>query len=286
MQTLRQHVGPGRDAQTIMSAHEHKLQYSFFNLRHGSVRLKQKGSIVLHASLGETVEDKDMDSSKEKEPSEKNDQLDSSKSTSAAGNPFVGAKISSQIAARANNMALANGKASTTSPTGYRRPDSQSPTNLNVSSSKGAASFSPRPLGSPNPIPKPLGMQTFSPKPLSTQGTSTSSPAAGTERLKGARPSVFLDSKTVGNFKEPGPKGLLDTLRQSEDKSTKFGQPFVPKNLFDEPEKLTAEDKKRFDFSFNAGQLILVFSFLTIIGVMLSTAFLVWKVGAIHYNEF
>ena len=123
------------------------------------------------------------------------------------------------------------------------------------------------------------------------QGSSTINSvraSSGLEKLKSTKPaSVFLDSQQR-NFKQPGPKDLLNTLRKSEidsGKTTKFGQPVVPSNLFDEPKRIPSEDKA-FEFSFNAGQLVLVFSFLTIIGIMLGTAFLVWKVGAIHYNEY
>ncbi|KAJ7514558.1 hypothetical protein O6H91_23G049700 [Diphasiastrum complanatum] len=80
---------------------------------------------------------------------------------------------------------------------------------------------------------------------------------------------------------------VLDALRQSEKggKLTKFGQPVVPSNLFDEP-KSSEAGSEPFQFSFNRGQLFLVFSFLLISSLMFGTAFLVWKVGAIHYNEY
>lgn len=278
-QISRQHGTPGRDGLVLVQ--EQKVQYGFYKPRQNGIRPKKNGSIVLYASIGETVEDKGTDSSNGEEPLLKSEQADAAKPpTVSAASPFVGAKISSRMAAGVGDTAKGRGTASTkmaTTPTSFKSPiaDGLPPFSRSTPSSQGNT-FSP----------KLSGPQTFSPKPPSSQGSPFSSPLAGTEKLKGSKPSVFLDSRAGGAFKQPGPKGLLDSLRQSENTTTKFGQPIVPTNLFDEPDKLTAEDKKRFDFTFNAGQLFLVFSFLTIIGVMLGTAYLVWKVGAIHYNEY
>ncbi|KAI5056913.1 hypothetical protein GOP47_0028731, partial [Adiantum capillus-veneris] len=233
----RRHGVPDRDVQALMLNQQKKAQYDLHKLRQRGIRSKQKGSIVLHASLGETVEEKGTDSSKDEKPSQKIDQADATKPANVtAANPFVGAKISSRIAAR-------TGGTTPPSPTSSLAPGPQGlpPFDFNIPKSQGGSPFSP----------KPPGAQTFSPKPLNSQGSPFSSPTAGTEKLKGAKPSVFLDSRAGGTFKEPGPKGLLNTLRQSEERATKFGRPGVPKNLFDEPEKLTAEDKKRFNFTLN-----------------------------------
>lgn len=279
-QISRVHGTSSRDGLVLVQ--EQKGQYGFYKLRQNGIRPKKSRSIVLYASIGETVEDKGTDSSNSEEPSQKSEQADATKPpTLSTASPFVGAKISSRIAARAGDTNNGRGTASTkipTTPTSFKSPfaDGLPPFSRSTPSSQASSTFSP----------KPSGPQTFSPKPPSSQGSPFSSPLAGTEKLKGSKPSVFLDSRAGGAFKQPGPKGLLDSLRQSENATTKFGQPIVPTNLFDEPDKLTAEDKKRFDFTFNAGQLFLVFSFLTIIGVMLGTAYLVWKVGAIHYNEY
>lgn len=115
--------------------------------------------------------------------------------------------------------------------------------------------------------------------------TSDKPSLSASEKLKYARPSVVPDSSA--NSQVLATKKLLDALKQAdrEGKTTKFGQPVVPTNLFDEPKRSPADDKK-FEFTLNAGQLILVFSFLTVISVMFGTAFVVWKVGGIHYNEY
>eukprot|EP00250_Pteridium_aquilinum_P034894 c8278_g1_i1 orf=270-1214(+) len=302
-QIYRQHGNAGRDVQAFSVVHEHKIQYGIRKLRQRGIRLKQKGRIILHASVGETIEDKGTESSKEEEASEKGDQANVAKSPSVSStSPFVGAKISSRIAARVADTTNGRTTASTTipiTPTSSKTPSSQgiptfNPKTLNPQENP---TFRPKPPSSQTFSPKPPSSQAFSPKPPSSQGSPFGSkppssqgspfgsPQAGAEKLKGAKPSVFLDSR-AGGFKEPGPKNLLDTLRQSDgSRSTKYGQPIVPTNLFDEPDKLTPEERK-FEFSFSAGQLVLIFSFLTIISIMLGTSFLVWKVGGIHYNEF
>lgn len=81
---------------------------------------------------------------------------------------------------------------------------------------------------------------------------------------------------------------VLDAFKEGEKagKTTKFGQPIVPKNIFDDVRQTQAEkDADKFSFNLKPSDIFLIFSFLLIIGLMLGTAFLVWKVGAIHYNE-
>lgn len=81
---------------------------------------------------------------------------------------------------------------------------------------------------------------------------------------------------------------VLDAFKQGEKdgKTTKFGQPIVPKNIFDDVRQTQEEkDADKFSFNLRPGDIFLIFSFLLIIGLMLGTAFLVWKVGGIHYNE-
>ncbi|MCO5569161.1 hypothetical protein L7F22_022882 [Adiantum nelumboides] len=275
-QISRRHGASDRHMQALMLIQQQKAHCNLHKLKQ---RGKQNGSTVLYASLGETVEDKDTNSSKDERPSQKLDQVDATKpSTVTSASPFVGGKISSRIAARAGDIANGRGQSATTTPPtpSSSKTPGPPPFDLSIPKSQRGASSSPK-------IP---GSQTFSPNPPNSQGSPFSSTLTGTEKLKGAKPSVFLDSRVGGAFKEPGSKTLLDTMRQSDNNTKKFGQPGLPRNLFDEPEKLTAEDNKRFDFTLNIGQLALIFSFLTIICVMLGTAFLVWKVGAIHYNEF
>ncbi|KAG6553190.1 hypothetical protein Mapa_005250 [Marchantia paleacea] len=92
-------------------------------------------------------------------------------------------------------------------------------------------------------------------------------------------------------FVQPGTRGkrVVDAFKdgEKEGKTTKFGQPVVPANIFQDvrrtPEEQAAD---AFKFSINPGQLVLVFSFLLIIGLMVGTAALVWKLGGIHYNEY
>lgn len=84
-------------------------------------------------------------------------------------------------------------------------------------------------------------------------------------------------------------KRVLEAFKEGEKENkstTKFGLPVVPTNIFDEvrrtPEEIAAD---AFKFEINPGQLLLAGSFLVVIAIMFGTVFLVWKVGAIHYNE-
>lgn len=270
----QQHGNRCKDVQALSFVQEQQIQYGIRKRRQKGIRPKLKGRIILRASVGETVDDKGTELSKEENALKKGDQADAAESPSLSpSSPFVGGKISSRIAARVADTTNGRSTATAATPSTFTK----------TPSSQGIPT--PNSLGKPTFTPKPLGSQSFSPKPPSPQGSPFSSPLAGAGKLNAAKPSVFLD-KRAGEFKQPGPKSLMDTLRQSDgSKTTKFGQPIVPTNLFDEPEKLTAEGKK-FEFTLNAGQLVLIFSFVTIISIMLGTAFLVWKVGGIHYNEF
>lgn len=277
---------PSRDANAFSFNQEQQTQCGILNTRHRGIRPKQKKRNVVRASAGDMVEDESMGSSKEENVVEKGDSAGGAESAVAAPTgPFVGAKISSRIAARVADSPNGRSTGSTATPNTFTK--TSSPKGLPTANSKAASSQVVIPpmlssLGKPTFSPKPISSQSFSPKP---QRSPFSPSVSGADKLKEAKSKVFLDSR-AGEFKQPGPKSLLGTLRESDgSKNSSFGQPIVPTNLFDEPEKLTAEEK-RFDFSFNAGQLVLIFSFLTIIGIMVGTAFVVWKAGGIHYNEF
>ncbi len=81
---------------------------------------------------------------------------------------------------------------------------------------------------------------------------------------------------------------MLEAFKRGEveGKTTKFGQPIVPKNIFEDtrrtPEEIAAD---KFQFQLSTDALLLGLSFVLVIALMLATAYLVWKVGAIHYNE-
>lgn len=59
------------------------------------------------------------------------------------------------------------------------------------------------------------------------------------------------------------------------------------KNIFEDtrgtPKEIVADN---FQFKLSTDALLLGLSVVLVIGLMIATAFLVWKVGAIHYNEY
>eukprot|EP00249_Psilotum_nudum_P004770 c18270_g1_i1 orf=248-1084(+) len=193
-----------------------------------------------------------LDSSEEsKYDSEKDAPLDISDNTSVSSRPFVGRKISSRIAARTAEVKTM-------------------PAPLTISVPSTPAPASPFQQNSK----PPFSQETFTPRI-----------SLDRQKLKSARPTVFTDgdSRSRGTVS----KSLVEAIKQSEreGKTTKFGEPIVPKNLFDDLERIPSDEMK-IDFSLNRGQFVIILSFLIIISIMLGTTFFVWKVGGIHFNEY
>eukprot|EP01018_Ginkgo_biloba_P000810 Gb_05943 [translate_table: standard] len=80
-------------------------------------------------------------------------------------------------------------------------------------------------------------------------------------------------------------RGILDAIRENE-KTTKYGQPIEPSDLFDDRKRGLPEQDRVFKFSFGPSQFFILISFLLITSIMFGTTYIVWKVGAIHYNEY
>ncbi|XP_057815309.1 uncharacterized protein LOC131028945 [Cryptomeria japonica] len=107
------------------------------------------------------------------------------------------------------------------------------------------------------------------------------------EKLRTARTLSGFAESNKPVMPQPG-KNLLDALRESDKqgKTTKFGQPVVPSNLFDDKKRGSPAEWGKFVFTVAPGQLFLLLSFLLISSIMFGTTYLVWKLGAIHYNEY
>eukprot|EP00252_Welwitschia_mirabilis_P022305 TRINITY_DN599_c0_g1_i1.p1 TRINITY_DN599_c0_g1~~TRINITY_DN599_c0_g1_i1.p1 ORF type:complete len:257 (-),score=38.59 TRINITY_DN599_c0_g1_i1:70-840(-) len=82
---------------------------------------------------------------------------------------------------------------------------------------------------------------------------------------------------------QPG-KNILEVLKES-DKFQKRGKPVEPSDLFTDP-KRSSKTEKAIEFKFEAPQLFVLVSFFLISSLMFGTVYIVWKLGAIHYNEF
>lgn len=109
------------------------------------------------------------------------------------------------------------------------------------------------------------------------------SPLTARERLRAARVlSRYTESKPSKS--DMGSK-VLDALRES-DRGKKKGLPEAPGNMFDDSKRGMPKEGFTFDFPGGADLFFIILSFVFISTVMFATTYLVWKVGAIHFNEY
>ncbi|XP_024386960.1 uncharacterized protein [Physcomitrium patens] len=206
--------------------------------------------------------------------------------------PFAAGKISSKIASQQSQQAE-NGKSSVSPAT---KEAAAVPTTTATDSPKSA----PKPVSAATPsvfVKAPAAKPAFTVNPKSPLDDGSDSPFPtgkvspfAADRLKSqmASPPSQYNRTSSGRTMINSGKQVLDAFKQGEKdgKTTKFGQPIVPKNIFDDVRQTQEEkDADKFSFNLRPGDIFLIFSFLLIIGLMLGTAFLVWKVGGIHYNE-
>jgi len=120
----------------------------------------------------------------------------------------------------------------------------------------------------------------------SSNGTAKKAPLTARERLRAAR---VLSRYTEATPKPSKPKmgsQLLDVLKESDKKSKrKPGLPEAPTNMLDDSRRGMPKSGLTFDLPGGSDILIIAFSFVFISTVMFATTFLVWKLGAIHFNE-
>lgn len=118
------------------------------------------------------------------------------------------------------------------------------------------------------------------------QSSPKRSPLTARERLRAARVlSRYTETKTSKS--EMGSK-VLDALKESDrgNKKKRSGLPEAPTNLFDDSKRGMPKPGLTFQFPGGVDLLVIVFSFVFISTVMFATTYLVWKVGAIHFNEY
>ncbi|CAN8279534.1 unnamed protein product [Cochlearia groenlandica] len=111
-------------------------------------------------------------------------------------------------------------------------------------------------------------------------------PLTARERLRAAR---VLSRYTEATPKPSRPKmgsQILDVLKESDKKSNrKPGLPEAPTNMLDDSKRGMPKKGLTFDLPGSADILVIAFSFVFISTVMFATTFVVWKLGAIHFNE-
>lgn len=109
------------------------------------------------------------------------------------------------------------------------------------------------------------------------------SPLTAKERLRAARVlNRYSESKATKS--EMGSK-VLDALRESDRGKKRSGLPEAPTNLFDDSKRGMPKQGLTFQFPGGVELAAIVASFVLISTLMFATTFIVWKVGAIHFNE-
>ncbi|KAF8402613.1 hypothetical protein HHK36_010702 [Tetracentron sinense] len=115
------------------------------------------------------------------------------------------------------------------------------------------------------------------------QFTAKRSSLTAREKLRAAR---VLSRNTVSKplKSELGSK-VLDAIRESDRGKKRSGLPEAPSNLFDDSKRGMPKKGLTFEFPGGFDLFLIIFSIVFISTVMFSTTYVVWKVGAIHFNE-
>ncbi|KAA8534050.1 hypothetical protein F0562_031567 [Nyssa sinensis] len=116
------------------------------------------------------------------------------------------------------------------------------------------------------------------------KSTPKRSPLTAREKLRAARVlSRYSESKASKS--ELGSK-VLEALRESDRGKKRSRLPEAPTNLLDDSKRGMPKAGLTFEFPGGVDMFVIIFSFVFISTVMFATTFIVWKVGAIHFNEY
>ncbi|CAA2974311.1 uncharacterized protein LOC111382125 [Olea europaea subsp. europaea] len=119
---------------------------------------------------------------------------------------------------------------------------------------------------------------------VNSSSTQKRAPLTARERLRAARVlSRYTDSKP--SKPELGSK-LLEALRESDKGKRRPGLPEAPSNMLDDSKRGLPKPGWTFEFPGGVDVFLVILSFVLISTVMFSTTYIVWKVGAIHFNEY
>ncbi|CAM8886872.1 hypothetical protein QQ045_027600 [Rhodiola kirilowii] len=119
---------------------------------------------------------------------------------------------------------------------------------------------------------------------LSQETQLKKTPLTVKEKLRAARVlSRYGTPKPKANRAKLG-SSVLDALKES-DKGKRSGLPEAPTNLLDDSKRGMPKAGLTFDLPGGRDLLVIAFSFVFISTVMFATTYLVWKLGAIHFNE-
>lgn len=147
-----------------------------------------------------------------------------------------------------------------------------------------------------NPENSPTNDETVQLQTKSEPKTSTASPKSQSatartslkmrERIRAARVLSGYNKEPKAAKSEMG-SGVLSALKESEKgKKKRSGLPEAPSNIFDDSKRGMPKEGLTFDFPGGSDLFLIGFSFVFISTVMFATTYIVWKVGAIHFNEY
>ncbi|PIN01152.1 hypothetical protein CDL12_26346 [Handroanthus impetiginosus] len=112
-------------------------------------------------------------------------------------------------------------------------------------------------------------------------------PLTARERLRAARVlSRYTESKPSKDSKPQLGSRLLEALEETEKGKKRPGLPEAPTNLFDDSKRGLPKQGWTIDIPGGMDVFLIIFSFVFISSVMFATTYIVWKVGAIHFNEY
>lgn len=115
------------------------------------------------------------------------------------------------------------------------------------------------------------------------QSTQKRSRLTAREKLRAAR-VLGRNTETKASKSKLG-SSVLDALKESERGKKRSGLPEAPTNMFDDSKRGMPKPGWTFQFPGGADLFFIVFSFVFISTVMFATTYVVWKLGAIHFNE-
>lgn len=111
------------------------------------------------------------------------------------------------------------------------------------------------------------------------------SPLTARERLRAARVLSRYNNESKPSKSDMGSK-VLEALRENDQGKKRTRLPEAPTNLFDDSKRGMPKPGWTFQFPGGSDLFVIAFSFVFISTVMFATTYIVWKVGAIHFNEY
>eukprot|EP00271_Cylindrocystis_brebissonii_P008311 TRINITY_DN22389_c0_g1_i1.p1 TRINITY_DN22389_c0_g1~~TRINITY_DN22389_c0_g1_i1.p1 ORF type:complete len:336 (+),score=65.57 TRINITY_DN22389_c0_g1_i1:112-1119(+) len=229
---------------------------------------------------------------------------------SSSVDPFRSGKLSSKLAAKVAEKAQPSSPPSLSPPS----PSSSSSSSSISTLSEATTSASSPPTVSPPP-PPPTASPSDSPSPLPASilssltppsSTPSSPPSAQSPSTKPLIPVTFgpttvrksqprIVRGTASSVSPPatikpapsfkGSKKVLAALQEGREFQSQKDR--APANIFVDVQRTPEEiEADKWQFRLDRGQILLVLSFIASSLLMFATVWVVWKAGAIHYDEY